>query len=128
MRKILRAGPQGPRDELLFILGINTALRIGDLLRLTFGGAFQEKGKIRKAMALREQKSGKPRKTPLNKTAREALKGYRDGLLARGEDPGPAGRSSGCERGGWPSPASRPTPSCPGRAGTRGWRTSGRTD
>jgi hypothetical protein len=54
----------GPPRRASVILGINTALRIGDLLRLTFGGALQEKGKAMAAMA--------QRKTP--KTTRGALK------------------------------------------------------
>jgi integrase len=89
MRKILRAGPFGPRNELLFILGINSALRIGDLLRLTFGDTFDGRGKTKEAMAVREQKTGKQRKTPLNKTAKEVLKGYREHLTAIGDEPGP---------------------------------------
>jgi hypothetical protein len=35
MRRILRGGPKGLRDDMMIVLGINTALRIGDLLGLT---------------------------------------------------------------------------------------------
>jgi integrase len=37
IRKILRGTDHGQRDEALFVLGINTALRIGDLLALKVG-------------------------------------------------------------------------------------------
>jgi integrase len=73
MRKILRGSKYGPRDDALFVLGINTALRIGDLLGLTLGDVMDAGGKTRDAVELVEQKTGKSRRCPLNKAAKEAL-------------------------------------------------------
>jgi integrase len=78
MAKILRAGQSGPRNELLFLFGINTALRIGDLLGLRIADVVDRNWKIKEELELREQKTGKSRKTPLNKVVKEALKKYLD--------------------------------------------------
>jgi integrase len=74
MKKILRAG--GLRDEALFIVGINTALRIGDLLSLSVGDVVTTKGRIADEIELHEGKTGKIRKFPLNKSIKDALSGY----------------------------------------------------
>jgi integrase len=80
MKKILRAG--NPRDEVLFIVGINTALRISDLLSLTVGDVVNAKGKLAEAIELKEKKTGKLRKFPLNKSIRDVLNGYMNGRKA----------------------------------------------
>jgi integrase len=74
--KILRAGQYGVRDELLFLMGINTALRISDLLNLKLGDVIDLKGKIKEEICLREIKTGKLKQNPLNKVVIDALKGY----------------------------------------------------
>lgn len=82
MKKILRANvSNGQRDETLFILGINTALRISDLLSLRVGDVLNEKGRPVDAIELKEQKTGKLRKFPLNKSIKEALKAFFEGHL-----------------------------------------------
>ncbi|MDR3321554.1 MAG: site-specific integrase [Synergistaceae bacterium] len=74
IKKILRAG--NTRDELLFIVGINTALRISDLLSLSIGDVVDERGKIVEAIGMREKKTGKMKKFPLNRSIKDALGGY----------------------------------------------------
>jgi integrase len=80
MRVVLRAGEFGPRNELLFVMGINTGLRVGDLLALAVGDASQD-GRARESVSVRERKTGKARKTPLNETVRGLLESY---LAGRG--------------------------------------------
>ncbi len=59
------------RDHALFVVGINSALRITDLLDLTWGDIFE--GKEFKFISVREGKSKKDRNIQLNRTARKAL-------------------------------------------------------
>jgi integrase len=78
MRKALRSNAYGYRDELLFVLGIDTALRIGDLLRLTVGDVFDDKGAIKEEMQVREKKTGKFKVNPINDPVRTSSKIYMD--------------------------------------------------
>jgi integrase len=73
IRKILRAGKYGPRDDALFMTGINSALRISDLLSLTVGDVLNEKGRVAESVALKEKKTGKFKEFPLNKAIRDVL-------------------------------------------------------
>ena len=66
------------RDTLLFIMGINTALRVSDLLGLTIGHVIDAKGKPKKAVTLKEQKTGKVKVFPLNESILKALRAYLD--------------------------------------------------
>jgi integrase len=60
-----------PRDYALFVVGINTALRASDLLRLKAG---QVRGlKPMDSLELREQKTSKVRRITLNKACIEAI-------------------------------------------------------
>ena len=48
------------RDYLLFTLGVNTALRISDILCLRYNDVIDfESGKVKKHLNLKEQKTGK---------------------------------------------------------------------
>jgi len=72
MKKVLRASSQ--RNYLLFVLGINTGLRISDLLQLRWGDVLEdEKNKPVQFITLREQKTGKERKISFNNSVRKAL-------------------------------------------------------
>jgi integrase len=71
MRELLRA--QNQRDELLFVVGINTALRISHLLSLTLSDITDISGKILEEISMKEQKTGKIRSFPLNRVVRENL-------------------------------------------------------
>jgi integrase len=72
IKKILR-GVRGGRDELLFVMGINTALRIGDLLSLSVGDVVGEDGNISESISLKERKTGKSKRCPINKSVRRTL-------------------------------------------------------
>lgn len=63
MKKALRG-----RDLLLFTLGINTALRISDLLTLTVADVAGDH------ITLRESKTGKIKRIKINASAREAIR------------------------------------------------------
>jgi integrase len=67
---------KGGRDELLFVMGINTALRIGDLLSLSVGDVLDEGGNIVLWLDLKEQKTGKTKRFPLNSAVKNALSDY----------------------------------------------------
>jgi integrase len=66
------------RDLLLFVMGINTALRVSDLLKLTLGDVVDERGEVREAITLKEQKTGKTKDLPLNDAIGEAVRAYVD--------------------------------------------------
>lgn len=60
------------RDYALFVVGINVALRITDLLALTWADVFDEKGKF-KEIRLLEGKTKKERRIQLNRPSQRAL-------------------------------------------------------
>jgi integrase len=64
------------RDYTLFVLGINSGLRISDLLRLSVGDCLDERGRLRDRITLRENKTGKTKDFPLGKNATKALNDY----------------------------------------------------
>lgn len=61
------------RDYLLFVLGINSGLRISDLLLLTIEDV---NGKDR--LTIREKKTGKRKDFPLSDTCKKAIREYLD--------------------------------------------------
>ena len=64
MKKILRASSL--RDELLFTIGINTGLRISDLLSLKIGDVRNKKGVVDR-LEIVDKKTKKTRIVALNK-------------------------------------------------------------
>ena len=80
MRKILRAGPNGLRDEAFFVLGINTAFRVGDLLSLKVGDVL-DRGRLRGRIEVSEKKTGKRRAFALNPAVLKTLESF---LASRG--------------------------------------------
>jgi integrase len=66
------------RNYLLFTLGINTGLRISDLLQLKIKNV--SNGKIKDNIYIRERKTSKEKIFGLNKTAKEAIKEYLNSL------------------------------------------------
>ena len=62
---------QSNRNYLLFILGINTGLRISDLLKLKVADV-----KDKEYVELREQKTNKYKKFPITKYLKEYIKNY----------------------------------------------------
>ncbi len=75
MKKVLKAN--NLRDYCLFVLGINSGLRISDLLNLKISDVAEGK-KIKDRISLREQKTGKIKDFPIGATSVKALKEYLD--------------------------------------------------
>jgi site-specific recombinase XerD len=73
MKKILRASTL--RNKLLFVLGINTGLRISDILSLTIADVATKKGIVDR-LELREQKTKKKRTIALSKKACRLIERY----------------------------------------------------
>lgn len=69
MKKYLKG--QNSRDYLLFTLGINSGLRISDLLKLTVDDVM---GKER--ISIREQKTGKTKDFPLSEICKKSISEY----------------------------------------------------
>ena len=74
MKKKLRAG--NPRDEALFTVGINMALRISDLLSLTVGDVLDSNGWLVDAIEIPDKKKGTIKRFPLNNSAKSVLTSY----------------------------------------------------
>lgn len=73
-----------PRDYLLFVMGINNGLRIGDLLQLK-AGPFRNV-RVGDKVPIREQKTGKPQEVIINKPIKKALSKYFSHLQPEDED------------------------------------------
>ena len=73
IKKLLKQ--QNLRDYCLFTVGINSGLRISDLLNLTINDVI-EKGKIKDRIRLREKKTNKFKDFPLSDNAKSAIKEY----------------------------------------------------
>lgn len=66
-----------PRNYTLIILGLNTALRISDLLSLKWEDIYDDSNKtIRKHLEIQEQKTRKPRTIALNNSVCTTLTSY----------------------------------------------------
>jgi site-specific recombinase XerD len=74
--KNLLRGQRSYRNLLLFVVGINTALRISDLLQLKVNHFLDEKGRIKSRFWIKEQKRGKRHEITINQSIRDALSEY----------------------------------------------------
>ena len=74
--KNLLRGQKRYRDLLLFVLGINTALRISDLLELQMIHFIDEQGRIRQRFWIKEKKRGKRQEVVINESIRDVLAEY----------------------------------------------------
>lgn len=74
MKKILLA--QSARNHLLFVLGINSGLRISDILKLNVKDIVDQKRKTLPYYELREQKTGKYKRFPFGKNVQKAIEIY----------------------------------------------------
>ena len=74
MKKILKATHL--RDHCLFVLGINSGLRISDLLKLHIRDVMDDKGRVRDRISIRETKTGKSKDFPIGDTSRKAIIEY----------------------------------------------------
>ena len=66
------------RNALLFKLGINTILRVSDLLKLKVNNIYTPDMKPKEHLCIREKKTGKLNKIKLHKEMLELLKDYID--------------------------------------------------
>jgi integrase len=67
------------RNYLLIVMGIYTALRVGDLLKITWGDVYDFKHKrINKSVTITEKKTGKSKIIALNKNIIKALTMYKN--------------------------------------------------
>ena len=74
--KNLLRGEARQRDLLLFVVGINTALRVSDLLKLQIGDFVERDGTIRSRFWIREEKRGKRNEVIINDSIQEALQEF----------------------------------------------------
>ncbi|RIV26409.1 site-specific integrase [Alicyclobacillaceae bacterium I2511] len=74
MRTVLR--DQSIRNELLFVLGINSGLRISDILSLKAGDVFRAPSKAREDLTIVEKKTGKTKRVYLGDTVKKLLERY----------------------------------------------------
>jgi integrase len=73
------------RNHCLIVLGVHTALRVGDLLRLTWNDVYDfESERVRESIVLTEKKTGKTKIIALNKSAIYALTLYAMHAAKRG--------------------------------------------
>jgi integrase len=66
-------GQRRYRDQLLFVLGINAALRISDLLELRVEHFLDDHQQIKRRFWIKEQKRGKRQEIVVNSSIQEAL-------------------------------------------------------
>jgi integrase len=71
--KNLLLGQRRYRDLLLFVVGINTALRISDLLELQISHFLDNNLRIKRRFWIKEQKRGKRHEVVINNSIRQAL-------------------------------------------------------
>jgi integrase len=69
-------GAKRYRDLLLLVVGINTALRISDLLQLRIGDFIDEQGMIQERFSIREEKRDKRNVVVINASIREAMEKF----------------------------------------------------
>ncbi|MBA7524638.1 Tyrosine recombinase XerC [subsurface metagenome] len=84
IKRILRE-EENPRNYLLFVAGVNLALRISDLLSLRVKDILDKQGNIKEFIHLKERKTKRQVKIKLNNTVKEALNYFLD--KARITDP-----------------------------------------
>jgi integrase len=65
-----------PKYGLLFKFGLNTGLRISDILPLKVKDIYNSKGEFRDYLVLKEKKTGKEKKIKLNNSLRKAINEY----------------------------------------------------
>ena len=85
--KNLLRGQGRYRDLLLFVVGINTALRISDLLQLSIGHVLDEQKKIKRRFWIKERKWGKRHEVVINESMRAALEPYLSNYSGIEENP-----------------------------------------
>ncbi len=85
--KNLLRGQKRFRDLLLFTVGVNTALRISDLLQLQIGQFLDDRGRYKPRFWIHEQKRNKRHEVVINQSIREALEEYLEVYPGVAENP-----------------------------------------
>jgi integrase len=85
--KNLLRGEKRFRDLLLFTVGINTLLRISDLLRLRVEHFFDGQKRLRRRFWIREEKRGKRQEVIVNDSIRAVMEEYINSYPDIGVDP-----------------------------------------
>jgi integrase len=85
IKNMLR-GPKRFRDLFLFVVGINTALRISDLLQLQICHFVDEQIRIKRRFWIKERKRSKRHEVVINTSIREALDEYLGAFPVIGND------------------------------------------
>jgi integrase len=67
---------KNPKYGLLFKFGLNTGLRISDILSVRVGDILNENGQFRDYFVLKEKKTAKEKKIKLNNTLRKNIQDY----------------------------------------------------
>jgi site-specific recombinase XerD len=73
---LLDDNENGLRNHLLFVLGINSGLRISDLLILQLKDILHADFNIKDFVFIKEKKTGKYKQFPVNKSSKNAIKKY----------------------------------------------------
>ncbi len=73
-------GKSNKRDYMLFVVGINVGLRVGDLLQLKISDVIEDNGKFKDKIVIDEEKTDKTRYFKLNDSAKESIQIYLDSL------------------------------------------------
>ncbi|MBN2000927.1 tyrosine-type recombinase/integrase [candidate division KSB1 bacterium] len=76
IKAIMKLLSDSPRNRLLFVMGINNGLRVGDLLKLKVSDV--RKMRPGDSITIMEGKTGKQNVLVVNKAVYDALKGYLD--------------------------------------------------
>ncbi len=84
--KNLLRGQKRFRDLLLFVIGINTALRISDMLQLQISHFLDEQKRIKRRFWIKERKRGKRHEVVINASIRDAFGEYMVAFPDIGED------------------------------------------
>lgn len=75
------------RNYTMIVIGLNTALRISDILQLTYGDVFDfQKQEWKKHIVIKEQKTGKTNRIYINKEVKETLELYSNYTLHTAKD------------------------------------------
>ena len=69
-------GKSNKRDYMLFVVGINVGLRVGDLLRLKISDVMEANGQFKDKIVIDEEKTDKTRYFKLNDSAKESIEIY----------------------------------------------------
>ena len=75
-----KANPTNLRNYMMFVVGINNACRISDLLSIRIEDVLDQSGNVRDRLYIRESKTSKTRYMFFGPASKEAIKNYLDAL------------------------------------------------